>query len=120
MAQKICIQNKKRLEGRIFVVGKCSISPYKDKALKALEESFRCTSKWWRSGTRARLAARGVTASLRGSKERPTITRQQGRAHPTHGLLLQRRGELNPIRLQACSAACRSSSSSPDLEGGAL
>jgi hypothetical protein len=54
-----------------------------------------------RSGTRARLAAR--LAALRGTcRERLKVTRQQGRAHLTHGLPLRTRRAQSKIKLRAC------------------
>jgi hypothetical protein len=65
----------------------------------------------------SKIGGRKRGGSIRGSRERPKVTRQQGRAHPTHGLPLN--FELNPG--SGCGhAGCRSSGSSPDTDGGAL
>jgi hypothetical protein len=68
-------------------------------------EHFCCTSKWWRSGTRATLAARG--AALRGSRERPKVTQQQWRAHQTHGLPLKMLRVQSWMRLRGEPAAAQ-------------
>jgi hypothetical protein len=66
------------------------------------------------------LAARG--AALRGSREGRRVTRQQGRAHPTHGLsAAQDVASSTQADQPSCGhAGCRSSGSSPDIDGGAL
>jgi hypothetical protein len=51
--------------------------------------------------TPPRLGARG--AALRGSRERPKVTRQQGRAHPIHGLPLKTRGQPRTASQDICA-----------------